>query len=62
MRLLLLLREIESNPCSTKYPCGECNKPVRYGRSVACGNCHEWYHKSYIKMRSIVYDYYTKKQ
>ena len=41
MWLLLLLSGIESNPGPTKYPCGECNKPVRYGRSIACDNCNK---------------------
>ena len=60
MRLLLLLSGIESNPGPTKYPCGECNKQARYGRSMACDNCSKWYHKSCIEMRTIVYDCYTE--
>ena len=60
MWLLLLLSGIESNPGPTKYPCGECNKPVRYGRSIACDNCNKWYHKICIEMRTIVYDCYTE--
>ena len=58
--LLLFLSGIESNPGPTKYPCGECNKPVCYGRSIACDNCNKWYHKSCIEMRYIVYDCYTE--
>ena len=60
MRLLLLLSGIESNPGPTKYPCGECNKPVCYGRSIVCSNCNKWYHKSCIEMHYIVYDCYTE--
>ena len=56
MRLLLLLSGVESNPGPTKYSCSECNKPVRYGRSIACDNCNKWYHKSCIEMCTIVYD------
>ena len=60
MWLLLLLSGIESNPGPTKYPCGECNKPVYYGRSILCDNCNKWYHKSCIEMYTIVYDCYTE--
>ena len=60
MQLFLLLSGTESNPGPTKYSCGECNKPVRYGRSIACDNCNKWYQKSCIKMRTIVYDCYTE--
>ena len=60
MQLLLLLSGIESNPGPTKYPCGECNKPVCYRRSIACENCNKWYHKSCIEMCTIVYDCYTE--
>ena len=35
MWLLQLLSSTESNPGPTKYPWDECNKPVRYGRSIA---------------------------
>ena len=60
MRLLLLLSGTESNPGPTKNPCGECNKPVGYGRYIAYDNCNKWYHKSCIKMHTIVYDCYTE--
>ena len=50
----------KSNPGSTKYPCGECNKPVGYGGSIAYDNCNKWCHKSCIKMHTIVYDCYTE--
>ena len=53
MQLLLRLSGIESNPGPTKYPCGECNNPVRYGRSIVCDICNKWYHKSCIEMRTI---------
>ena len=62
MQLLLLLSGIESNPGPTKYPCGECNKPVRYIWKIyiASDNCNKWYHKSFIEMHTIVYDCYTE--
>ena len=59
MRLLLLLSGIKSDPGPTKYPCGECNKPDCYGRSISWDNCYKWFHKSCIEMRSKVYDCYT---
>ena len=60
MWLLLLLSGIELNPGPTKYPCGECNKPVRYGRSITFDNCNKWYHKSCIEMCTIIYDCYME--
>ena len=46
MQLLLFLSGIESNPGPAICLCGECNKPVRYGRSIAFDNCNKWLHKS----------------
>ena len=60
MWLLLPLSGIESNPGPTKYPCVECNKPVCYGRCIACDNCNKWYHKSCIEMHTIFYDCYME--
>ena len=60
MQLLLFLSGIESNPGPAICLCGECNKPVRYGRSIAFDNCNKWFHKSWIEMRTIVCDCYTE--
>ena len=40
MWLLLLLSGTKSNHVPTKYLCGECDKTICYGRSMACGQVH----------------------
>ena len=55
---LLLSGQIESNPGprSPKYPCGECNKAVRWGKSIACDQCDVWYHKDCLQMTSLNFE------
>ena len=60
IKLLLLISGIETNPGPAKYPCGHCKKPVRYGRSIACDHCNQWFHKKCIDMNSIIYDCYAE--
>ena len=52
---LLLSGQIEINPGprAPKYPCGECGKGVRWGKSIACDECDTWFHKDCLQMTSI---------
>ena len=45
---LLLSGQVESNPGpkSPKFPCGECSKAVRWGKSIACDTCDRWCNKN----------------
>ena len=57
--LLLLLSgqiEINSGP-TTKYPCGECSKAVRWGQNgIACDSCNQWFHTRCIDLSPQIYD------
>ena len=56
---LLLSGQVEINPGplrTPKFPCGDCGKSARLGRSIACDCCNTWFHPDWISMNSIVYD------
>lgn len=51
--------EINPGPYTPKYPCGVCNKAVRWSRTrkaVACDNCDTWYHTDCMGMSPETYD------
>ena len=61
--MLLIVRscDIEMNPgpYTPKYPCGVCNKAVRWSRTrtaVACDTCDTWYHCDCLGMSNESYD------
>ena len=55
---LLLIGRVECNPGprTPKYPCDECSKAVRWGKSIACGTCSTWYHKSCLQITSANFE------
>ena len=55
---LLLGGQVEFNPGprTPKYPCGECSKAVRWGKSIACDTCDRWFHKDCLQMTSTNYE------
>ena len=45
--LLLLGGDIQSNPGPVKYPCGICERPVKYNqRGIQCDFCNKWHHST----------------
>ena len=56
--LLLMSHDVEQNPGPRppKYPCGVCDRAVRWNqRGVACDSCDRWYHASCVAMPESVY-------
>ena len=56
---LLLSGQVEPNPGPgrpPKYPCGECHKAVRWGRSIACDRCDQWFHKECLDMKTVNFE------
>ena len=57
--LLLISGSVELNPGpDIRYKCIECYKSVNIGRSIACDNCNQWFHKSCLNMNSINFESY----
>ena len=62
-RLLICMMIIQSGdiqtnpgPRQVKYPCGLCNRAVRYGqRGVMCDGCDTWFHCNCMHMNTAVY-------
>ena len=61
LTLLLISGKVELNPGPTniKYPCGECARAVKFGPSIACDQCHIWYHQECAGMNSTIFECYT---
>ena len=56
--LLLLSRDIASNPGPVKFPCGICNEPMRKNkRGIQCEDCIMWHH---IKCINLPVNKYNK--
>ncbi|CAG2252700.1 unnamed protein product [Mytilus edulis] len=48
---LILSNDISLNPGPIKYPCGECQKPVRKNQhGILCDDCELWHHIKCINM------------
>jgi len=57
--LLLISGSLELNPGpSVRYPCGECNKSVLFGKAIACDTCNKWFHVPCISMNSTNFNCY----
>ena len=57
---ILLQHDIETNPGPIRFPCGECQKPVRSNQDgIACDNCEHWYHRKCINMSKTLYNAQT---
>ena len=57
--ILLLSGDIESNPGprQVKFPCGVCEKAVKWKqRAIACENCSKWYHVECMQMSTNTYE------
>ncbi len=56
--LLILSGDIEPNPGPRRvYPCGICDKLVRYGKNVKallCDGCNQWHHVKCLDMNSVI--------
>lgn len=56
--ILLSCGDISINPGPPKYPCGCCQKAVRWNqRGVCCDNCDLWYHKQCLSMDSTRFEH-----
>ena len=63
VKLLLVISggiEINPGPRTTKFPCGECGKSVRFGNAIACDTCDKWYHKDCTGMRTVIFNAYVQ--
>jgi len=59
--LLILSGTVEVNPgpvSKLKYPCGECNKAVSSGASIACDICNQWFHLNCTSMSDQIFECY----
>lgn len=55
---LLLADSIEPNPGPRpcKYPCGYCQKPVKWTTpGICCDTCNVWYHQECLGMKDCIY-------
>lgn len=53
--VLLTSGDINLNP-GPKFPCGCCEKPVRWNqKGICCDHCDKWYHKSCANVSSASY-------
>ena len=61
LTLPLISGNVELNPGSTniKYPYGECARAVKFGSSIACDQCNEWYHQECAGMNSTIFECHT---
>ena len=54
--LLCISNDINLNPGPTEFPCGLCNKAVRWNqRGICCDNCDLWYHMCCINLSIASY-------
>ena len=51
--------ELNPGPTNIKYTCGECARTVKFGPSIACGQCNVWYHQECAGMNSTIFECYT---
>lgn len=57
----MLSGSVEINPGPrVKYPCGQCKKPVKFGKSIACDACQYWYHLECSNIGTEMYECYSK--
>lgn len=55
--ILLASGDLELNPGPTKYPCGECTKPVKSNqKGIACDACIKWFHIKCLPSSSRITD------
>ena len=57
--LLLLAGDINTNPgpYQPKYPCGICNKAVKWKQqAIECEVCFTWYHKHCMEMSDEIFE------
>ena len=66
IQLLLLLSgsvELNPGPARVKFPCGECKRAVtKRGKSIACDNCLQWFHKNGVGMNETIFNCYSNDQ
>ena len=56
--LLIISGTVELNPGPSqklKYPCGECQKAVSSGASIACDLCNQWFHLKCTNISDQIY-------
>ena len=55
--LMLSAGDIQPNPGPSKYPCIECNKPVRNNqRGIQCDTCDRWGHINCLNISILHYN------
>eukprot|EP00111_Clytia_hemisphaerica_P010869 TCONS_00031794-protein len=63
--LLIISGNVELNPGPSqklKYPCGECQKAVSSGASIACDLCNQWFHLKCTNMDDQIYQCHIQEE